>query len=85
MKASRFAAVYRRLVVRRGVKKAIIAVAHRSLVAVYHMLLNHVPYQEPSIERKEDGTQQLVRRMQQRIERLGYTVILEPVRADVCT
>ncbi len=71
--------------VRRGVKKAILAVAHRLLIAVYHMLLNHVPYQEPCIERRKDSTQQLVRRMQQRIERLRYVVVLKPVIGDVCT
>ncbi len=30
-----------------GVKKAIIAVAHRLLTAVYYMLLNHEPYRAP--------------------------------------
>lgn len=82
VKGSYFAAVYHRLVGRRGVKKAILAIAHRILTAVYYILLNHEPYREPGgpdIDARRK--QQLVRRMQQRIERLGFTVTLEPVLA----
>ncbi len=82
VKDSHFAAVYHRLVGRRGVKKAILAIAHRILTAVYYILLHHEPYREPGGPDVEDRRkQQLVRRMQQRIERLGYAVTLEPVMA----
>jgi transposase len=43
VKDSYFAQVYRRLVARRGAKKAIMAVAHRILIAVYYILLRHDP------------------------------------------
>src|SRR5215210_2687796 len=46
VKDSHLAAVYRRLVVRLGKQKAILAVAHRLLVAIYHMLQERVPYRE---------------------------------------
>ena len=79
VKDSYFAQVYRRLVGRRGVKKAIMAVAHRILIAVYYILLRHEPYRAPGApvgdaQRKE----RLVNGMLQRIEQLGYTVRREP-------
>ncbi len=40
VKDSHLATVYRRLVVRLGTQKAIMAVAHRLLVAIYHMLMD---------------------------------------------
>ncbi len=80
VKGSRFANVYRRLVVRRGVKKAIMAVAHRILTTVYYMLLNHEPYRELNTIDIDDRQKAcLVLRMQQRIERLGYVVSIAPM------
>ena len=82
VKDSHFAAVYHRLVGRRGVKKAMMAIAHRILTAVYDIFLHHEPYREPGRPEVDDrGRQQLVRRMQQRIERLGFTVTLKPLMA----
>ena len=80
VKDSHLAGVYRRLVVRLGKQKAIMAVAHRLLVAIYHMLKERVPYREigpapPS----EPAKRKLAERMQRKIEALGYTVTLEPV------
>ena len=78
-KTPNFAQVYRRLVGRRGVKKAIMAVAHRILIAVYYILLRHEPYRAPGApivdEQRKD---RLVNGMLQRIEKLGYTVRREP-------
>jgi transposase len=79
VKDSYFAKVYRRLVVRRGVKKAIMAVAHRLLVAIYYMLLRHEPYRAPGEAiLDEQRKAQLADRMQHRLAELGYTVSLEP-------
>jgi transposase len=75
-----FAKVYRRLASRRGAKKAIMAVAHRLLVAVYHMLHKHEPYRAPDPTAQDERRKhQLVHRMQQRIERLGYVVTIAPM------
>ena len=49
------------------------------LTAVYHMLLNHEPYREL---RPAEAEEQLVVRMQQRIERLGYKVSIVPMAAQ---
>jgi transposase len=73
------AAFYARLVARRGKKKAIVAVAHKLLTIAYTLLTKREQYREPGItyldERRKD---QLLARMQRRIERLGYTVSLQP-------
>ena len=68
-------AQYRRLAARRGAKRAAVAVAHSILTIAYHLLDRHTTYQDLGAnyfdERKE---QQVVQRLQQRLERLGYTV-----------
>ena len=79
VKDSHLAAVYHRLVVKRGKKKAIIAVAHRLLVAIYHMLKHREPYREiGTVPQSEAAKRKLAERMQRRIEKLGYTVTLAP-------
>jgi transposase len=85
VKDSSLAAFYRKLVTKRGAKKAIIAVAHKLLVIVYTLLKTGDTYHERGAaaldERQKD---RLLARMQRRIEQLGYTVSLEPkaVAAD---
>lgn len=49
-KRTYFHAQYERLAVRRGKNKAIVAVAHSMLVAIYHMLKQNTPYQELGAE-----------------------------------
>ncbi len=79
VKDSHLAAVYRRLAVRRGKQKAIMAVAHRLLVAIYHMLKERVPYREiGTAPPSETAKRKLAERMQRKIEQLGYTATLEP-------
>ncbi len=79
VKESHLAAVYQRLAGRRGAKRAIMAVAHRILVAAYYMLRDRVPYREPGAP-PADGQRkaQVLSRMLKHIEKLGYTVSLEP-------
>jgi transposase len=79
-KASYFAGVYRRLAPRRGHKRAIVAVAHRLLIAVYHILKQHQPYRDYRTTNPGQQQQQhLVQTLQSRIERLGYQVHLTPI------
>ena len=78
VKDSHLAAVYRRLTVRRGKQKAIMAVAHRLLVAVYQMLKDRVPYREiGTAPPSETAKRKLAERLQRRLEKLGYTARLE--------
>jgi transposase len=67
-----------RLKARRGYKRAVVAVAHKILVAIYHMFSHQVCYNELGdlyLDKlhKHDLTRNLVHRLQ----RLGYTVTLE--------
>jgi transposase len=79
-KASHFAEVYRRLAPRRGHKRAIVAVAHRLLIAVYHILKRCEPYRAFRATHSEHPPQQhLVQTLQARIEQLGYQVHLTPI------
>ena len=82
VKDSYFAQVYRRLVARRGAKKAIMAIAHRILIAVYYILLRHEPYRAPgALALDEQRQAQVLNRMLRRITNLGYTVHLAPTIA----
>jgi transposase len=82
VKDSYFATVYRRLVGRRGVKKAIIAVAHRILTAVYYMLLQHEPYRAPGAAPLDEQRQKKkLDHLLKQITHLGYTAQLEPLGA----
>jgi transposase len=80
VKGSYLAAFYHRLVARRGVKKAIVAVAHKILTLAYTLLRKREAYQEPGAayvdERRKDH---LIQRMQRRLQQLGYHVQLEPI------
>lgn len=84
VKDSYLGVFYRRVVPRQGVKKTIVAVAHKLLIIAYTLLTKRVHYQEPGLnyldERQKDRT---VRRLRQRIEQLGYAVSLEPQEAAV--
>jgi transposase len=74
-----FAARYRRVMRHRGHKKAVVAVAHAMLVAAYHLLARHTPYQEPGADYYDRRHAERVRHRAVRLlERQGYRVILEP-------
>ena len=76
---SHMAAVYRRLAVRRGKQRALMAVAHRLLVAIYHMLKDRAPYREiGTTPPSEPARRKLVERLQRQIEKLGYTAEVQP-------
>ena len=74
------AAIYHRLAGRRGAKKAIIAVAHHILIAVYYMLLRNEPYQDHGPQQlDEQRKSRLAHQLRYRLEKLGYVVNLDPV------
>ncbi len=73
---------YYRLKARRGHKRAVVAIAHKILVAIYYVLSSDTPYQELGadyLERVEP--ERLKLNLARRLERLGYRVNLEPKRA----
>ncbi len=80
VKDSYLAAFYHRLVARRGVKKAIVAVAHKILTLAYTLLRKRERYQERGAAAVDERRKnQLVHRMQRRFAQLGYRVHLEPI------
>ena len=74
---------YRRLRGRRGHKKAIGAVRHSILVAVWHMLTTGEVYNDPGadyFDRRVDP-QRKIKRLIAQLESLGQTVVVEPAAA----
>ena len=78
-KKTYLSAHYRRLVARRGNKRAIVAVGHTILTMSYYLLTRHTTYQDlgPNYfdERDREGVK---RRAVRRLEQLGYQVALSP-------
>ncbi len=73
---------YYRLRTRRGSKKALVAVAHKILRIVYTMLTTGETYQERAPKELDDRQKERqAQQMQRRLERLGYTVHIEPLSA----
>ena len=73
---------YHHLKARRGPLRAALAIAHKILVAAYHMLARGLGYRElgGAYLDQLDKTR-TVANLKRRIERLGYQVSLEPVDA----
>src|SRR5712692_2393880 len=67
-----------RLKARRGYKRAAVAVAHKILVAIYHMLSQEVSYNDRGdLYLDKLNKHHLTRNLVHRLERLGYSVTLE--------
>ena len=74
-------ALFRRLAARRGKKRAIIAVAHSMLVAIYYMLTRGETYQELGSDYLDRlHPERLARSLTKRLETLGFAVTLEPLQ-----
>jgi len=72
-------AQYQRLAIRRGGKKATIAVGHTLLVVIYHILSEDEDYEELGGNYFDEWDRQAVqKRLVRRLEKLGYEVKLEP-------
>jgi len=72
------AALFRRIMRRRGAKKAAVAVAHSTLVAVWHMLKHGVDYHELGPSHFDQiRTEQLIRHHLRRLGDLGLKVTVE--------
>jgi transposase len=68
-----------RLRARRGTKRAAMAIAHKILIAAYHLLATRAPYRDLGAAYL-DGleTRHTTRNLVRRLERLGYEVTLGP-------
>jgi transposase len=66
-----------RLKARRGYKRAAVAIAHKILVAIYHMLSQQVSYNDlGDLYLDNINKKHLTRNLVHRLERLGYAVTL---------
>src|SRR3989441_5957108 len=66
-----------RLKARRGYKRAVVAIAHKILVAIYHMLSQQVSYNDlGDLYLAKLNKNHLTRNLVHRLERLGYAVTL---------
>ncbi|GAC1542138.1 MAG: IS110 family transposase [Herpetosiphon sp.] len=73
-----FQALYNRLAGRRGRHRALVAVAHAMIIAIYHMLQRDEPYRDLGGNYFDDRKREaVVNRLVNRIEKLGYTIALE--------
>lgn len=82
VKRSYLSSLFHRLKGRRGAKRAIVAVAHHMLTAIYHMLSNHEPYQDLGATYfDERNTTNLIKRTVKRFTQLGYQVSIEPMQS----
>jgi len=71
---------YHRLVARRGKKKAIVAVAHSVLVAIYYILVNTVPYRDLGADYLVKLNETNIKRYHvRRLQELGYQVSITPL------
>ena len=76
-KKSYYRALYHRLKGRRGAKKAIVAVQHAMIVALWHMLKHGVAHQDLGADYFErHHTARIRRHHVRRLEQLGYDVVL---------
>jgi len=76
-KKSYYRALYHRLKGRGGPKKAIVAVQHAMVVALWHMLKHRVPHHDLGADYFERRNTDRTRRHHvRRLERLGYDVVL---------
>jgi transposase len=76
-KKSYYRVLYHRLKARRGAKKAIVAVQHAMMVALWHILKHRVPHHDLGVDYFDRRATARVRRHHvRRLEKLGYDVLL---------
>lgn len=78
-KNSYFGAQYRRLVGRRGKKRALVAVAHSLLIVIYHVLLTGRPFNDLGADYFDKlDSKRIIKAHVRRLEGFGYKVTLTP-------
>lgn len=71
---------YKRLTARRGPMKALVAVEHSIVTAIWHMLTDHKPYHElGGTYFTQRDPERATRRAITALNQLGYTVTLNPI------
>ncbi|MFE2710029.1 IS110 family transposase [Streptomyces mirabilis] len=71
---------YKRLAARRGPMRALVAVEHSIIIAIWHMLTDHVPYHElGGAYFTQRDPERATRQAISRLNELGYRVTLNPI------
>ena len=71
---------FRRLAARRGVKKALVAVAHSLLGIIYAIVTRDTTYADLGASYFDNRDRHhTTKRLQARLEHLGYRITLEPL------
>jgi lipid II:glycine glycyltransferase (peptidoglycan interpeptide bridge formation enzyme) len=68
--------------VRKGAKKAIVAISHKLIIAAYQVLKKKEAYKSPLLNNKQYEEKQKVKSVQKHLvelSKLGFTVRLTPV------
>jgi transposase len=79
-KGTYYGVKYRRIAARRGPMKALVAIEHAMLVAIWHMLTDGTLYTDPGADYYTRRTPDRTRsRAVEQLQRLGYRVTLEPM------
>ena len=83
MRGDYLAAKYRRIAARRGPKKALVAVEHAILIAIWNMAHTGAEYHDPGADYYTRRDPERIRRhaMNQQ-QQLGYDVTLNPIPAS---
>lgn len=81
-KDSYYAVYYRRVAARRGAQRALVAVMHKIVIAIWHVLHDHVPFHDLGADyfTKRDP-QRAIRRMIKEANSLGLTARFDPIGA----
>ncbi len=81
-KGTYLASRYRRIAARRGPIKAVVAIEHTILIAVWHMLRNGETYLDPGVDYYTRlDPQKAKNRALRQLRELGYDVVITPVAA----
>jgi transposase len=77
-KKTYLSALFRRIAARRGKKRAVVAVGHAILVAIYHMLKRRIPYADLGAEHLDRiNPERVTRYYLKKLEGLGVKVTVE--------
>lgn len=66
---------------RKGSKKAVVAIAHKVIIAVYHVLKKKEEYKSPELENTKYNEKQKQKEIQKsiaKLNKLGFTVRITP-------
>lgn len=81
-KGSYYQAKFKRLSKRRGYKRAVVAIAHSMLIAIYHMIRDDCQYKELGADWVEKrSTESRTKSLLKQLQNLGYTVELRAAQA----